>query len=116
MNLGDTTLKLVSATRTDSHFTTICESVESLLPNPDHQSDVSEAPSATAECESRPERCCLANSFRANYIVLGNVPSETNEEQSPALFDDANAKRIYFHAIDSITNELTCRFKHNAWL
>ena len=44
------------------------------------------------------------------------MPSETNEEQSTALFDDANAKRIYFHAMDSITNELTCHFKHNAWL
>ena len=33
MDLVDTALKLVSATRTDSHFTTVCESVESLLPN-----------------------------------------------------------------------------------
>ena len=56
------------------------------------------------------------NSFLADYVVLENVPSETNEEQSTALFDDANAKKIYFHAIDSITNELTSRFKHNAWL
>ena len=39
MDLVDTTLKLVSATRTNSHFTAICESDESLLPNPDHQSD-----------------------------------------------------------------------------
>ena len=117
MDLVDTTLKLVSATRTDSHFTTICESVKPLLPNPDHQSAVSEAPSATAECESRPKRRRLVNSFLADQVVLGNVQSETNEEQSTALFDDANAKRIYFHAIDSITNELTCRFKHiNAWL
>ena len=33
MDLVDTALKLVSATRTDSHFTTVCKSVESLLPN-----------------------------------------------------------------------------------
>ena len=98
----------MSATQTDSHFTTICESVECLLPNPDHQSDVSEAPSATAECESRPKRRRLVNSFLADNVVLRNVPSETNEEQSTALFDDANAKRIYFHAMDSITNQLTC--------
>ena len=39
-----------------------------------------------------------------DYVVLGNVPSKTNEEQSTALFDDANAKKNYFHAIDSITN------------
>ena len=116
MDLVDTTLKLVSATRTDSHFTTICERVKPLLPNPDHQSAVSEAPSATVECESRPKRRRLVNSFLADHVVLGNVPSETNEEQSTALFDDANAKRIYFRAIDSISNERTCRFKHNAWL
>ena len=116
MDLVDTTLKLVSATRTDSHFTSICESDESLLPNPDHQSNVSEAPSASAESKSRPKRRRLVNSFLADYVVLGNVSSETKEEQSTTLFDDASAKRIYFHAIDSITNELTCRFKHNAWL
>ena len=79
-------------------------------------SDVSEAPSATAECKSRPKRRRLVNSFLADYVVLGNVPSETKEEQSTTLFDNASAKKNYFHPIDSITNELTCRFKHNAWL
>ena len=47
---------------------------------------------------------CMFLSQPTDYVVLGNVPSKTNEEQSTALFDDANAKKNYFHAIDSITN------------
>ena len=51
------------------------------------------------------------------YVVLENMPSESNEEQSTFLFDEASAKRFFFMQLtfDSINNELTRRFKHYAW-